>query len=82
MLGKGKEFRGVRRVSGTHAGIKNEEGERIEEIGRKRKVNKEISQASNSWVNQREQILGITKGGVGMKYQQKVATIISIYGFK
>ena len=27
-------------------------------------------------------LLGITKGGVGMKYQQKVATIISIYGFK
>ena len=33
----------------------------VEEIGGKRWMNKEISQAANPWVNQREQILGIIK---------------------
>lgn len=34
---------------------KNEE-KQVEEIVGKRKVNREVSQASNSWVNQRRQI--------------------------
>lgn len=55
MLGKGKEFRGVRRVSGTHVGEKKEK-KQVEEIGGKRRVSREVNQASNSWVNQRGQI--------------------------